>query len=76
MFNDLVKKKFHGVNDIHGKEITPGCKVLVHQTEGIREAIVIEVFSDRRTLQSPGFWVDIDAGDGIEGIMSYILEVI
>lgn len=50
--------------------------MLVHQEEEIRRAKVIEPLLDSPTVNYPGYWVDIDSGDGIEGMMSYILEVV
>ena len=63
------------VQDLNGVEIIPGQSVIVHQEEGTRDAMVIEVFPDNPTVKQPGFWVDINSGDGVEGMMSYILEV-
>ena len=31
---------------------------------------------DSPTSNGPGHWVDIDFGDGVQGMMSYILEAI
>lgn len=64
------------VVDINGVEIKKGQTVIVHQEEGDRTAIVIEPFPDNPTEVHDGYWVDIDSGDGVEGMMSYILEVI
>lgn len=63
------------VKDMNGVEIVKGQTVIVHQDEGDRVATVIEPFPDNPTINEPGFWVDIDGGDGTEGMMSYILEV-
>jgi hypothetical protein len=63
------------VVDMKGREIIKGCEVLVHQDEEITKAIVIQIFPDSPTVNENGYWVDIDKGDGIEGMMSYILEV-
>jgi len=57
-------------------EILVGDTVRVHQEEEIRTAKVIELLPNNPTNNSKGFWVDIDFGDGAEGMMSYILEVI
>lgn len=62
------------ITDKNGAEIIKGQTVLVHQEEGIREARVIELFPDRPTVNFPGWWVDIDFGDGVQEMMSYILE--
>jgi hypothetical protein len=74
MFNDLIEKKI--VTDMNGVKLKPGHIVVVHQDEGKRNAIVIEVSNDSPTLRKPGFWVDINDGSGCEGMMSYILEVV
>lgn len=63
------------VKDRNGVEIIPGQTVVVYQKEGVREATVKAVFPDRPTFKESGFWVDIDFGDGLQGMMSYILEV-
>lgn len=65
------------VLDRNGVKMEPGQTVRVHQDEGIRMAKVVEVFPDDPTINEPGHWVDIQkGGDGIEGMMSYILEVV
>ena len=60
---------------MNGVEIRKGASVIVHQKEGQRTAQVVEPFPDNPTENQPGWWVDIDSGDGVEGMMSYILEV-
>ena len=64
------------VVDQNGVEIVPGQSVIVHQDEGDSVAAVVEPFADCPTVNSPGHWVDIDKGEGVEGMMSYILEVL
>ena len=64
------------VTDMNGVEILKGAPVIVHQEEGQRTAQVVEPFPDRPTVNQPGWWVDVDSGDGVEGMMSYILEVV
>jgi len=64
------------VKDRKGVEIKVGADVTVYQDEGPREATVVGVSTDQPTKNQPGFWVDIDDGSGVEGMMSYILEVI
>lgn len=64
------------VVDKNGVEIIKGQTVMIFQEEGIRRAKVIEPFPDVPTVLHPGWWVDIDFGDGIQGMMSYILEVV
>jgi len=64
------------IHDINGIEIKPGQTVRVHQKEGITEGKVVELFPDWPTYQKDGYWVDIERGDGLEEMMSYILEVI
>jgi len=73
MFEDLKKEL---VTDINGIEIKRGQVVLIHQEDKTRKAVVVEVFMDNPTVKEKGFWVDVKTYDeGIEGIMSYILEV-
>ena len=64
------------VTDMNGIEILKGAPVIVHQEEGQRMAQVVEPFPNNPTVNQPGWWVDIDSGDGVEGMMSYILEVV
>lgn len=65
------------VLDKNGVQIIAGQTVLVHQDEGIRQAVVIEPFPNNPTTLESGHWVDISIeGQGTEGMMSYILEVI
>ena len=64
------------VVDRNGVEIKPGQNVLVHNDEGTREAIVVQLFRTHQTLNSPGHWVDVNIDNaGPEGMPSYILEV-
>ena len=62
------------VTDKNGVEVLVGQSVFVHQKEGIRMAKVVGVFPDR-TTNVPGWWVDIDFGEGVKIAMSYTLEV-
>jgi len=64
------------VVDQNGLEIVSGQSVIVHQDDGDSMATVVEPFEECHTVNSPGHWVDIDKGEGVEGMMSYILEVI
>jgi hypothetical protein len=49
----------------------------LHQEEEVREAIIVQPFLDSPTINEPGHWVDVNINNqGVEGIMSYILEVI
>lgn len=65
------------VVDRNGIEVKVGQRVLVHQDEGTREAVVVEPFLDSPTVNQPGHWVDVNIDNqGAEGIPSYILEVI
>lgn len=64
------------VVDRNGVEIIKGQTVVVYQEVEIRRAKVVEPFPDNPTTNFPGWWVDIDFGDGVQGIMSYVLEVI
>lgn len=63
------------VTDKNGVEIIKGQIVTVYQEEEIRKAKVVELFPNNPTVIFPGWWVDIDFGDGSRGMMSYILEV-
>lgn len=65
------------VVDMNGITIVPGQKVRVHQDDGIKEAIVIQLFPDNPTKNATGHWVDINIDNrGPESMMSYVLEVI
>lgn len=71
------------VFDMNGVLLKKGQRVRVHQEDFISEAIVVDDFTNiSPTLKKPGWWVDIEkCGDytmykGVEGMMSYILEVI
>ena len=65
------------VLDTKGVKIKKGDSVLVHQYEGVRKSTVVDVpIHPKATVNEPGYWVDIDSGEGREGMMSYILEVI
>ncbi len=63
------------VVDMNGVPLLVGQEVKVHQEEGKTLATVVEVFSDSPTMNHVGHWVDIQREDGIEGMMSYVLEV-
>ena len=75
IFEDL-KKELVMVIDINGVEIKQGQIVLIHHEDVIRKAVVVEVFPDNPTVKEKGFWVDVSTHEGIEGMMSYILEVV
>jgi hypothetical protein len=63
--------------DRNGVELKVGQLVLRYQDDGgPYYAEVVELFPDQPTTNHNGFWVDIDAGDGVQGIMSYMLEVV
>ena len=64
--------------DMNGVELKKGQIVRVHQEEEVSTAWIVDTFADRpiKTKHQPGYWIDINKGDGIEGMMSYILEVI
>jgi hypothetical protein len=65
------------VRDMNGVEIHKGQRVRVHQDKGISCAIVVDTFDGSNpTSNAPGHWVDIERINGVEGMMSYILEVI
>lgn len=65
------------VIDRNGVEIKTGQVVLVHQDGRTRRAVVVEPFPDNPTVNAPGHWVDININnEGIEGMPSYILEVV
>lgn len=63
------------VVDMKGNEILPGQTVIVYQTEQMKEAKVVDIFPDTPTINQNGFWIDIDFGEGPEGIMSYLVKV-
>jgi hypothetical protein len=64
------------VLDMNGVEIIKGANVIVHQEDGKHPAVVADVFPDSPTKKENGFWCDVDKGDGLEGMMSYIIEVV
>ena len=73
-YEKLCRKK---VTDMYGVEIKPGYMVLIHCTEEKpKKAKVVNIFLDNSTINEPGYWVDIDDGSGVQGVMSYIIEVI
>lgn len=63
--------------DKNKREIRVGDLVLIHQKEldVPRRARVVELTLSA-TMLAAGYWVDVDGGQGIEGLPSYILEVI
>ena len=71
------------VVDMKGVPLKKGQTVLVYQEEGFRSGTVIDTFEDEpvATTNEKGHWVDVEIEDpikgkeGVEGIMSYILEV-
>jgi hypothetical protein len=67
------------VYDKEGMEIKAGQKVLVHQDNGqlIREAIVVETYPNKPTLNQSGHWINlkIEKQDA-EEMPSYLLKVI
>ena len=65
------------VRDRNDVEIKAGQRVLVHQDEGTRKAIVIKPFPDNPTVNEQGYWVDINIDSlGTFGMPSNLLEVI
>jgi len=62
--------------DRDGVPLRAGQWVRVHQAELTRDARVVAVFPESHTALQPGTWVDIDFGDGPQGMPSYILEVL
>jgi len=63
------------VRDMNGVEIHKGQRVRVHQKDETSIARVVG-FLGIQTQAEQGHWVDIDKGNGPEGMMSYILEKI
>lgn len=64
------------VKDMYGVPIIPGKTVIIHQEEGKKMAVVIEANTDFPTKNQEGHWIDVTDGEsGVEGIMSYIVEV-
>lgn len=66
------------ITDMNGQPILEGSRVRVHQEEEISLATVMDVSLNSPTVRDNGWWVDIEKDDkqGLEGMMSYILEVI
>ena len=64
------------VVDMNGNEILAGQMVMVRQDDGISYATVIKPMPDQPTVNQEGHWVDINKGGGIEGMPSYLLEVV
>lgn len=64
------------VYDKNGEKIKLGQNVLVHQDDKVSEAQVFEIFYDRCTLANDGCWIYIYRSGGLEGMPSYLLEVI
>jgi hypothetical protein len=64
------------IRDMGGRRVTVGSKVRVHQEDRIRTAVVHKLQLNQPTKNAPGYWVDIDSGEGLEGMPSYLLEVI
>lgn len=66
------------VMDMNGVPIYEGDRVKVHQEEEVSLATVMDISNPVPTKRSNGYWVDIEKDDkqGLEGMMSYILEVV
>lgn len=64
------------VIDKNGVRLEVGQKVLVHTEDAVKKAVVIKLFPNNPTVKAPGHWVDIDTGEGVEGMPSYLLEVV
>ena len=64
------------VTDMNGVRIKEGDTVRVHQDDEKRIAKVVDIKDPMPTTKYPGWWVDIDGGQGVEGMMTYILEVL
>lgn len=64
--------------DVNGIEIKKGQTVTVCNANVFSGStyIVHKIFYDRPTRDHPGFWVDISSCCGIEGMMSYVLEIV
>jgi len=61
--------------DRNGVAIKERQNVLVHQDDDTRQAVVVSL-TDSRTVNHPGYWVDVNIGGrGPEGMPSYLLEV-
>lgn len=63
------------VYDMFGVELGVGMEVRVHQEEEVTLAVIEEITSSPTKLQA-GYWIDVERGEGLEGMPSYILEVI
>jgi len=57
-------------------EINNGDYVIVYQDDKRSLGKVVDATPNRETVNEHGYWIDIDRGDGIDGIPSYLLEVI
>ncbi len=57
-------------------ELIVGQKVKVYRGSETRVATVVKPMKGRPTVHAPGHWVDIDFGDGPQGMPSYLLEVV
>ena len=65
----------HAPTDRLGNELHAGDSITVYQKEETTKAKVLEASKDRPTINEKGWWIEIDRGDGPEGMMSYILEI-
>lgn len=64
------------MTDKNGIELVQGQRVNVHQEDKITQGVVVDIFECSPTSLQPGCWVDIDRGEGTEGMPSYLLEVL
>lgn len=62
------------VVDKNNQALQVGDRVVIHFERGTTSKGVIVRLCDSPTVLQPGFWVDVDRGDGPSGYPSYILE--
>ena len=65
------------VVDKNGVRLQAGQTVNIHSDEGVRKAIVVEVFDATPTANRKGHWVDVNINEeGPQGMPSYLMEVV
>jgi hypothetical protein len=66
------------ITDMFGKELKARQIVKVHQDDEVSTAWIVDTFAKdpSPTVNEAGWWVDINKGCGVEGMPSYLLEVL
>jgi hypothetical protein len=66
------------ITDMNGEELKARQIVNVHQEDQVSTAWIVDTFAEdpSPTVNEAGWWVDINKGEGVEGMPSYILEVL